>query len=88
MAKPAPGPRIESAPVVAPMPAPVTAAPPMVEEEDLSSMLDYSVQNGDTVDSIARLFVVRADEIRKVNNIPAGTEVKVGQNIKIPPSTP
>ena len=49
-------------------------------------MLDYTVQEGDTVEGIARLFVVRKDDILRVNNIPAGTDVKAGQTIKIPPS--
>ena len=49
-------------------------------------MLDYNVQEGDTVEGIARLFVVSADEIRKVNGLAPGAEVVPNKTIKIPPS--
>lgn len=77
---------------VAPLPAPVPevapAAPaPAPEAAGIQdAMLDYNVQEGDTVDGIARLFVVSADEIRKVNGLAAGEEVVPGKTIKIPPS--
>ncbi len=84
-----------AAPAVAPLPAPVPeaapaavtapAAAPAPESQD--AMLDYTVQDGDTAEGIARLFVVRKDDILRVNNIPAGSDVKAGQKIKIPPST-
>lgn len=95
-AAPAPveAPKVEApaAPAPAPVPAPEAAvaapasepAPEGVATQD--AMLDYTVQEGDTVEGIARLFVVRKDDILRVNNIPAGTEVKAGQTIKIPPS--
>ncbi len=73
--------------------APVEAAPaPAVVEPDLSgvdqgAMLDYTVQEGDTIEGIARLFVVRQDDIRRVNNIPAGTDVTPNQRIRIPPAS-
>jgi LysM repeat protein len=81
---PLPAPVPEPAPVVAPA-APEAAAAPAGSQD---AMLDYTVQEGDTVDSIARLFVVLKDDIVRVNNIPAGTDVKAGQKIKIPPSNP
>ena len=51
------------------------------------AMLDYTVQEGDTAEGIARLFVVSKDDILSVNGIPAGEDVKPGQKIKIPPSS-
>lgn len=96
-AAPAPAPAPVEAPTVeapaAPAPVPVpeaaVAAPvsePAPEGTAQDAMLDYTVQEGDTVEGIARLFVVRKDDILRVNNIPAGTDVKAGQTIKIPPS--
>ena len=69
-------------PEVAPAPAPAAAAASGLQD----AMLDYNVQDGDTVEGIARLFVVSAEEIRKVNGLAAGAEVAPGQKIKIPPS--
>ena len=81
-----------AAPVVEPLPAPVPEAPavaPAVSApvEGQEAMLDYTVQDGDTAEGIARLFVVRKDDILRVNGIPAGSDVKAGQKIKIPPSS-
>jgi LysM repeat protein len=73
--------------VVAPLPAPVVEAPVPVVQENQEAMLDYTVQEGDTAEGIARLFVVRKDDILRVNQIPAGSDVKPGQKIKIPPSS-
>lgn len=69
-------------PEVAPAPALAAAAASGLQD----AMLDYNVQDGDTVEGIARLFVVSAEEIRKVNGLAAGAEVAPGQKIKIPPS--
>lgn len=74
-------------------PATVEAAPASVAEEsslsdaEREAMLEYTVQEGDTVEGIARLFVVRQDDIRRVNNIPAGQDVKLNQRILIPPAS-
>ena len=79
-------------PAVAPLPAPVPeVAPAPAPEAAVASgfqdaMLDYNVQDGDTVEGIARLFVVSADEIRKVNGLAPGAEVVPNKTIKIPPS--
>ena len=81
---PLPEPVSEAAP--ASVPAPVSeAAPAATESQD--DMLPYTVQDGDTAEGIARLFVVRKDDILSVNKIPAGEDVKPGQKIKIPPSS-
>lgn len=93
-AAPAPAPAVE--PTAAPVPAP-EAAPAVepaavpeaaaVSAESQGDMLPYTVQDGDTAEGIARLFVVRKDDILRVNDIPAGEDVKPGQKIKIPPSS-
>ena len=67
-----------------PAEAAVDAAPSDLEQE---AMLDYTVQEGDTVEGIARLFVVRQDDIRRVNSLPLGEDVTPGQRIKIPPAS-
>jgi LysM repeat protein len=72
---------------VAPLPAPVPEAPVPFNDPEMEAMLDYTVQDGDTAEGIARLFVVRKDDILRVNNIPAGADVRPGQKIKIPPSS-
>ena len=77
-------PVVEAAVEVAPAPEGAVAAP---APEGQEAMLDYTVQDGDTAEGIARLFVVRKDDILRVNNVPAGEDVKPGQKIKIPPSS-
>lgn len=81
---PAPVPEAAPAPVAAPAPAPEGIVPAAEGQE---AMLDYTVQEGDTAEGIARLFVVRKDDILRVNGIAAGADVKAGQKIKIPPSS-
>ena len=85
---------VAPAPEAAPeaMPAPAVAAPaapavPAAPVAGQDAMLDYTVQDGDTAEGIARLFVVNKDDILSVNGIPAGSDVKPGQKIKIPPSS-
>jgi LysM repeat protein len=81
---PAAVPAVEAVPAVVPAPE-AAVTPPAPEGQE--AMLDYTVQDGDTAEGIARLFVVRKDDILRVNNIPAGGDVKPGQQIKIPPSS-
>lgn len=65
----------------------VTAAdpdhPPVMDEEDC---LHYTVQAGDTVESIARLFVVPEAAIRRQNGFFPDEEVASGRRILIPPA--
>ncbi|HAL91628.1 MAG TPA: hypothetical protein DCM68_01225, partial [Verrucomicrobia bacterium] len=65
---------------------PAAPVPEVAASQD--AMLDYTVQEGDTAEGIARLFVVRKDDILRVNNVAAGSDVQPGQKIKIPPSSP
>lgn len=75
------------------LPPPPEPRPIAAEEEDPApefaeeSMLTYTVQESDTADSIARLFVVRLDDILNVNRIPLGGDVEPGQRIWIPPAS-
>lgn len=77
------------APAVAPVaPAAAVAAP--VAEPKLAAQdqpLDYTAQEGDTVESVARLFVVKVEDVMSLNGIAdAKMPLKVGQKIKIPPT--
>ena len=85
-----PGPRRPAQP--APDPGPPNVAPPAVEPVApvralaAGDLLDYTVQDGDSVASIARLFAVEAADLRAVNGLATGTELESGRRIKIPPS--
>ena len=68
-AAPAPAPAM---PAVAP--APVSQAQP----------LDYTVQDGDTLDSIAKLFIVRKEDIMTLNGVTDSAALKPGMKLKIP----
>lgn len=46
----------------------------------------YTVAEGDTLLQIAKDFVVDLNELRKMNNLSEGDEVKPGQEILIPPA--
>jgi hypothetical protein len=52
--------------------------------DERESMLQYTVQDGDTVESIARLFVILEEDLRWANRIPEGGEVAPGDSIWIP----
>jgi LysM repeat protein len=87
---PAAEPAAPAAPAVAPaVPAPVPAPAPAAapDADAMEDVLDYTVQSGDTVESIARLFVVSAADIRKLNGLPSDGEVTQGKVIKIPPTS-
>ena len=69
---------VEPAPA-APEAAAVPAAP--------STMLDYIVQEGQTLDDVAKMFLIKKEEILKVNGIADPASVKAGFKLKIPAST-
>ena len=46
----------------------------------------YTVVQGDTIDEIAKLFIVSRQDIMKLNELDATAELKPGQKLKIPPS--
>lgn len=67
-------------------PAPVMDAPAAPAPMSSESALDYSVQEGDTLDSIAKIFIVSKEDIMRLNNIVDPQGVKPGQKLKIPPT--
>ncbi len=74
------------APAVSPMPA--AAEIPSVEilaADASADLLAYTVNEGDTVESIGHLFGVPSDVIRSLNSLDAGAQVQAGQTIRIPP---
>ena len=87
---PAPAPASEAVPAPAASvadaaPAPQPAQPALTTQDQ---PLDYTVQDGDTVENIAKLFIVRKEDIIKLNGMGPDDVVKPGQKIKIPPSNP
>lgn len=44
----------------------------------------YTVQDGDTLDSLSLLFLAEPEEIRFINDIPEGADVEPGQILRIP----
>ena len=83
-------PRPQVAPAAAtPPPSPIGAADmpsgrPGPTSDETDAMLYYTVQDDDTVYSIARLFVVAEDDLRWANHIPEGGEFASGDKIRIP----
>ena len=69
---PSPAPSMPA--VEAPAPVPVSQGQP----------LDYTVQDGDTLDSIAKLFIVRKEDIMALNGVSDSTALKPGMKLKIP----
>ena len=86
---PAQTPAMAPAPVPAPAMAPPSAAPAAPADPKLASQeqpLDYTVQDGDSLDSIAKLFIVRREDLMKLNNITDPAGIKPGMKLKIPPT--
>ncbi|MBN1268076.1 MAG: LysM peptidoglycan-binding domain-containing protein [Kiritimatiellae bacterium] len=84
--KPAPAaPASAPAPVVEPAAA-MPAPPPAPEEPQVAPerAFEYTVAPGDTLDSIARDFVVLKEDIVKVNNLSGAESLKPGQKLVIP----
>jgi len=63
---------------------PAPAAPPTPTLGAARQPIQYPVSKGETVDSIARVFMVSPEAIRKLNNLPDGTDVREGMRILIP----
>ncbi len=83
-------PRPQAAPATAqnPLSPNVTAATPPARPEptaaERENMLYYTVQDDDTVYSIARLFVIEEADLRWANHIPEGGEFTSGDTIWVP----
>ena len=84
-----PGPQAKPAAVSAvatPTASPIDLTPvrPAPTPDERESMLRYMVQDGDTVFSIARLFVVPEEKIRWANRISEDGEFAPGDKILVP----
>ncbi len=67
-------------PALAPSLPAVEASVPVSQGQPL----DYTVQDGDTLDSIAKLFIVRKEDIMAMNGVTDATALKPGMKLKIP----
>ena len=65
-------------------PADLSSNRPAPTPDELEGMLYYTVQDDDTVFSIARLFVVSEADLRWANRMPEGSEVVAGDKIRVP----
>ena len=83
-------PRPQAAPAAAtaaPSPSSTADTPPGRPDpsaDERECMLQYTVQDDDTVAKIARLFVISEEDLRWANRIPDGGEVDPGDSIWIP----
>lgn len=59
----------------------------LVSEKPRSEVLEYQVQNGDTVSGIATKFGISIDTIRWANGLSSVSAIKPGQTLKILPIT-
>lgn len=80
----APAPTAEAGTPAAPAPdmgaAPTAPAAPAAQP----TLLDYTVQDGETVDSVAKTFLVKKDDILKANGATDAAQIRPGMRIKIP----
>ena len=65
-------------------PADLSSNRPAPTPDELEGMLYYTVQDDDTVFSIARLFVVSEENLRWANHLPEGGDVVAGDKILVP----
>ena len=83
-----PGPQTKPAAGTAPPSPNGTANRPSGRPEptadERESMLQYTVQDDDTVYGIARLFVISEEDLRWANQMPDGGDLSVGELIWIP----
>lgn len=59
----------------------------LVSEKPRSEIVEYQVQTGDTISSIAKKFGISIDTIRWANNLSSISAIKPGQTLKILPVT-
>lgn len=59
----------------------------LISEKPRSEVIEYQVQTGDTVSSIATKFGVSIDTVLWANNITETQRIQPGQTLKIPPVT-
>ena len=71
--------------VVAPVPEPVAISAPVAATDN---DFKYTVSEGDTLESIARDFVVLKEDLMRANRITSGGSVRTGQTLVIPIGSP
>ncbi len=89
-ATPAPAPA-EVAPLLPPPAAPTPPIPPAAtatpDPVAAGKAFPIVVEPGETLEDIARSYLFTVEDIRKLNNLPAGAQVKPGDTLLIPPSS-
>ena len=79
-----PGTTAIEVPSITPVPKKVEA--PGATAKELEQAFEYVVQDGETLDDIARAFIVSVSDVRKLNKLGEGDKIQPGQTLKIPPS--
>ncbi len=82
-AAPAPAPAPDAGAGAGAAPAPDMGAAPVAPAAP-PTLLDYTVQDGETVDSVAKTFLVKKDDILKANGANDAAQIRPGMRIKIP----
>ena len=72
--------------VITTAPGPVAPVAPAPVDKQLEQAFEYVVQDGESIEDIARAFIVSEDDVRKLNKLGNGEKVRPGQTLKIPPS--
>ena len=81
----APAPAAEAPAGGAMAPAPAAEAPAAAAAAPApTATLDYTVQEGETVDSVAKTFLVKKEDILKANGATDAAQIRAGMRIKIP----
>ena len=79
-------------PGISPTPAGTAAATPTLAPSPTpqpSPFIEYTVQQGDSLSSIAQKFGTTADEIARINSITDPNTLDIGQKLQVPrPTTP
>jgi LysM repeat protein len=78
---------VESVPVPAPDPALTIATAPIVAAAPTTATAptSHQVRDGDTLSSIAKLYGLSLDELRRINGLARGARLKPGQWLKVLP---
>lgn len=75
-----------AAPKADPAPVAVPSVTPPAAPKELEQAFEYVVQDGESIDDIARAFIVSVEDVRKLNKLGETEKVRPGQTLKIPPS--
>jgi peptidoglycan endopeptidase LytE len=79
---------IESIPVPSSRTTPSRSIPePDIIGGNQNKPIAYTVVAGDTVEDLAKLFIVSKEDIIQINNLKPGDTLRPGQTIKIPPGS-